>query len=368
MGLRDRLPTIGYADVQASTPAVPAGAGSSSFPSSGGTAGVSSPWVSQSLERIVFEDVFGDLDPDAAILNSRAAALRIPAVLRARNLLCTAAARAVLVQLRGQDQTPVAPAPSWITAATDGSSPQLRMVWTTDDLIFYGASCWWRSNGADGFPLAVGRLAYGEWSINPDNRIEVDGVPQADDAVILIPGWHEGILCHGRDTIRDARNLLTVVRSRVLNPAPQLELHQTGGVQLTETERADLVEGWAAARQGLNGGVAYTSRDIETKELGSGGDAQLMIEARNASAVDLARTVGVAAGLIDATAPKASLNYETTALRNQEFIDRDLAGYLDPITARLSLDDVSPPGTRVASDLTDLQTATPSPTGPATAD
>lgn len=327
---------------------------------------ISSPWVSQSLERIIFEDVLGSiLDPDTP-LNTRQAAMRIPAIGRARNLLCTAAARVVLRALRG-DQV-ITPSPSWLTSSADGSSPQLRIVWTVDDLIFYGRSAWWRRNGSDGFPIAVGRLNQGDWRINDDNRVEVYGQVVPDDQVTVIPGWHDGILCDGRETIRDARNLLNIVRARLLNPAPNLELHQAEGTPLTTDEITQLVNDWAAARQGVNGGVAFTPKGLVVNERGAGSDSQLMIEARNAMAVDLARTIGVAAGLVDATAPKASLNYETTELRNQEFIDRDLSGYLDPITARLSLDDVSPHGTRIAGDTTDMQTATPAPTGPSQED
>jgi hypothetical protein len=305
----------------------------------------------------VWEDIFGDSIPT----NTRAAAMRIPAIARGRNLLCTAAARARLVSLK-VDQP--APTPSWVTRAGGGQSPALRMAWTIDDLIFYGMSCWYRVNGADTFPPDYARLNQDEWQINGDNRIEVNGQEVDDANVTLIPGFHGGILDHGRDAIRDAKALYANVASRLATPLPGLELHQTGGLPLTETERDDLIQLWATARTGGNAGVAYTSQDIEAKPMAADDDGRLMIESRNAAAVDLARTIGIGAGLIDATAPKASLNYETTQLRNQEFIDRDLSGYLAPIEARLSLDDVSPHGTRIAFDLSDLQSALPAPTGP----
>lgn len=338
------IPTVRYSRVTA------AAADPSTFP-------IASPWSSQDLQRIVFEDIFGTDVP----ANTRSAAMRIPAIARARNLLCTAAARARLVGLR-VDQP--APTPSWITRAGGGQSPQLRMVWTVDDLIFYGWSCWWRENGADGFPLDYTRLNQGEWTINADNRVEVNGQAVRDDQVTLIPGFHGGILDHGVDAIRDAKALYRNVAGRLATPLPGLELHQTGGTALTTDERDELIGLWATARTGGNAGVAYTSKDIEARPMAADDDGRLMIESRNAAALDLARTIGIGAGLIDATAPKSSLNYETTQLRNQEFIDRDLSGYLAPIEARLSLDDVSPHGTRIAADLSDLQAAIPGPTGP----
>lgn len=323
---------------------------------------LSSPWSSSNLQRIVFEDIFGSDIPT----NTRSAAMRLAPIARARNLLCTTIARFPLVQLRGAEET--SSQPPWLYRTRDGSSPQQRIVWTVDDLIFYGYSCWWRKNGADGFPVAVGRINQDDWTINADNRVEVNGEVARDDEVILIGGIHEGILSFGCDVIDDARTLNRNVRARVANPVPQLELHQTGGEELDDTEIDEMVADWAAARAGKNGGVAYTNEFIEVKEHGQGADSQLMIEARNAAAVDLARIVGVTASRVDATADKASLNYETTNGRNQEFVDFDLALYMLPIAWRLSMDDVTPQGTRIDWDTEQFTTLTPAPTGPALED
>ena len=319
---------------------------------------IASPWSSNQLQRIVFEDVFGTEIP----INTRGAAMELSAVAAARNQLVSAICRMPLIAKRNGTQ--ITPSPSWIWSALDRTSPQLRLGDTVDDLIFYGWSCWWRRNGSDGFPLAVGRINYGDWTIDADNRVVVNGSPVRNDEVIVFRGLHEGILSYGRKTLEDARFLNKTVRARLINPVPGLELHQVSGADLTQDEIDALVDAWSAARQGGNGGVAYTSQHVETKELGLGSDSQLLIEARNAAAVELARIVGVSASQVDATAPKASLNYETTTGRNQEFVDFDLALYMTPITARLSMDDVTPHNTNVDLDRTDFTAPAPSPTGP----
>lgn len=320
---------------------------------------LATPWGSGDLARLVAQDVFGSELP----ANTRNAAMRIPAIARGVNLLKSTICRLPLVALRGDTQLTGESEPTWLYATDQAQSPQLRLAWTVDDLIFYGWSCWWRTNQADRFPSRVGRIERGSWSVTDDNRVEVDGTVVGDDEVLLIPGISEGILTHGVDAIRDARTLMSVVKQRLLNPVPQVELHQTGGDQLTDTEIDALIARWAAARQGKNGGVGYTNEVIELREHG-GDDGNLLIEARNAAAVDMARLLGVSASRIDATSPKASLNYETTTGRNQELVDFDLALYMTPITARLSLDDVVPRGTRVAFDLADFMAAAPSVTGP----
>lgn len=317
---------------------------------------IASPWAdSSNLHRLVFEDIFGsDIPP-----NTRAAAMSIPALARARNLLCATVAR---FPLAAQSGTGRVPSPSWFTRAGN-QGPQQRIVWTVDDLIFYGWSCWYRVNDADGFPTDAVRINQESWDINDDNRVEVDGVEVGDDDVILIPGFHEGVLTYGSDALQDARSIYRTVRARLNSPIPPVDLHQTGGRDLTATERQDMIDSWITARQSVKGAVGYSSKDIEVRLLDAGGD-QLMIEERNAAAVEMARLVGVHAGLLDATAPKASLNYETQTGRNQEFVDFDLALYLGPIAARLSMDDVSPEGESVTFDLTDFTAPTPSPTGP----
>lgn len=374
MGVLDALRLRrGQADIQAAMTREAAPAiDPSRFP-------IASPWSSSTLERIVAEDVFGSNLP----VNTRAAAMRIPAVVRSRTLLVSTICRLPIVQLGAGERVPRRPAedadqaawdqyaeqrrafdlaqPTWMYRCDD-TSPQLRTAWTVDDLVFSGWSCWWRRNGADGFPVAAGRVNQGSWSIDQDNRVVIDGVPQEDNQVILFSGIHEGILSFGRDVLADARTLFDVVRGRLKNPVPVTELHQTEGEPLIQEEQDTLIANWIAGRnRGDN--IGYSSPSLEVKTHGTDLDQQLLVEARNAMAVDLARLVGVTAGLVDATTPTASLNYETQTGRNQELVDRDLYAYMTPIAGRLSEDDIVPRGKRATFDLTDLTSLAPAATG-----
>jgi hypothetical protein len=316
------------------------------------------PWSSSDFQRFLWQDIFGEAPP----AGTRTEAMKLPPIARSRNLLCSTITRLPMRELAGQ--TPTAEQPAWLTQTGDGSSPQLRTVWTVDDLIFYGWSCWWATRER-GELVAAARLNQEDWSINADMQVEVDGTVVRDTSqIIVIPGLHEGILSYGADTIEDVRALYKIVKARLLNPVPQIDLHQTEGDPLDVDEIDALIDRWAAARQGRNGGVGYSSPTIEARELGAGGDAQLMIEARNAAAVDLCRLVGVTASRVDASGAGASLTYETTTGRNQELVDFDLALYMTPMSARLSLDDVTAPGRRVDFDLADFTAQAPSITGP----
>jgi hypothetical protein len=322
---------------------------------------IATPWGSADLARILYEDVFGTDAP----ANTRSAAMRLPGVARARNLVVSTIAPLPFAALRRET---VIDSPPWFTACHDGSSWQQRLAWTVDDLMFYGWSLWECVRGADTFPLSFARINRDRWELDADNRLTLDGVIVKDTRnMILIPGLHEGVLTYGVDAIRDATALYRIVRERLNNPVPQVDLHQTGGRQLNRDEIDDLRSDWAAARSGQNGGVAYTNEWIEAKPFGSGGE-NLLIEARNAAVLDLARMIGVHGGMVDATTPKASLNYETAQGRNGEFVDFDLALYMTPITARLSLDDVTARGQRVAFDTASITAPAQPSTGPVAED
>jgi hypothetical protein len=94
----------------------------------------------------------------------------------------------------------------------------------------------------------------------------------------------------------------------------------------------------------------------------------LQLGARNASALDVARDANMPAAMIDATTEGSSLEYQTLEGRNQQWLDYGLTLFMDPITARLSMDDVLPAGQRAAFDTTDWTAAEPAGTGPATED
>lgn len=315
-----------------------------------------SPFASDTLNQVIFDDIVGK---GVVAPISRAQAMKIPTVARARNLMVSTIARFPLVALEGSTTLPSTETPAWMYATAGPLHPAFRNAWTVDDLIFYGWSLWSRAD--------FSRIGKDRWRFDGDGHVLVDGTVARADEVIVIPGLHEGILEYGNDTLADAKALYRNVRQRLKNPAPQLMLKQTAGADLTDDQIDTLIARWAKAREGENGGVGFANASIDVSELGAT-DPALMIEARNAMSLDIARMIGVSGGKVDATTPKASLNYETTTGRNEEFVDTDVQLYMTPITARLSMDDVLPVGRRAAFDMGDFIGTVPSPTGPGALD
>lgn len=327
---------------------------------------LASPFVVQpsSLSSIVWADLLDAAGAPA----TRAEAMSVPAIAKARHVVAPQVADTPLVAIDSDDQL-LPEQPTWIYRTDDGVSPFHRMLWTVDDLIFNGWALWQVERGAAGQLLTASYVSSTRWGFDRDSRILLDGEHVSGSRIVLIPGPHEGILTFGRTTIRHARQLLNAAATAGQTPNAQTELRQTQPPP-ADWSQADvdlLLDGWADARRGDRGGVAFTSYGVEAIDHGSI-DGQLLVDGRNASAVDCARIVGVTAAMVDATAPKASLNYETTQGRGLEHTRYGVEPYMAAIQARLSLDDVVPRGQRVRFDLADdIDTDTtpgPDPLGP----
>jgi hypothetical protein len=327
---------------------------------------IASPWAPNPshLENIVWADIFG---ADVPAPLTRAEAMRVAAVARTRHIICTTIARIPLRGYRGDEPLEGSDAPSWIDQTSGLMSDFHRMLWTVDDLLFYGWSCWRRTRNSApqpfqrSFPLAMDRIPWGQWRLDDVGRVELlDGqewrVARADE-VVLIPGPHEGLLTIGQDVIRHARDLQNSAATAARNPAAYLALKQTGGDDLTDDKIDRLIGRWAAARRGENGGVAWLNTSVDVKELGTFSE-HLLVEGRNAAAVDVAREASIPAELIDAITNQGSLTYQTSRDNDRRAVDYGLGGYMSATSGRLSLDDVSPRGQRAAFDLEEWLTGT----------
>lgn len=320
--------------------------------------GIVAPGSSGTLTDIAYAELFGTIS--TGLLVTRAMAMSIPAVAKARQLLVTQVAR---YPLRVYDtQGLVDPQPTWIDRTDGQVSPWHRMAWTLDDLIFFGWSLWAVKRGSDDFPLEAQRVPIDRWSVNGDNQVLVDGKTVSAESVLLIPGPFEGLLATASRTLVGGARLERAWVDKAVNPVPIVELHETGPDELDEDEATDLVGSYLAARNDPQGTVAYTPNRIQLITHGAN-DPQMFIEARNSLRIDVGGVLGIPAGLMDASLSTASLTYSTQEGQRNEFADFTLPYWLDPISQRLSMDDTVPRGQRVRFDLADLYTTTPSPTG-----
>ncbi len=322
------------------------------------------------LQGVVWSDVFGTA---ATAPLDRAAAMTIPAVARGRNIICGTVGRIPLAAHRGTTRLTGPAEPTWINSTSGALPAYHRNMWTADDHLFYGWSCWARVNDAAGrFPLQMDRIPIGRWSLDDHGRVKVDrgdGVHELvnQSTVALIPGPHEGILVFGQRALRHYRDLMDAAAQASKTPAAHLALQQTSGQPMLYESPdpnvpgiRDLLASWRAAREGEAGGVAYLPPGLEAKELGTFSE-HLLESGRNAAAVDIARLMSLPADLLDA-ASEASLTYSNARDNDARAIQYGVGLYLTAISAALSQDSITPHGQTVRFDLEDwLEDPVPAP-------
>lgn len=316
--------------------------------------GVTGLWWQQpqtQLGQVVVDDIFGEM----LEVVDRSAAMKVPAVARARALLVGAISDLPLVAYRGD--TRVEPQPTW-AYRSNGVSPWHRMAWTIDDLIFHNESLWWRVNGADSFPTETYRLPYDLWQVNDRGQIEVRDNLESEwrtvrpEDVIYIPGPGDGLLVDAKDTIRGARAIERAWVARTRSPIPPTLFVQKELGDATQTEVDNLVKTWAAARTNPEtAGTAFVPFGLEPMFPTVADDSQMFIEGRNAVRLDIANHTNIPASLLDGSTATASLTYTTTEGQKSSFHEQSLRYWTAPIEHRLSMDDVVPRGQRVRFDI-----------------
>lgn len=316
------------------------------------------PHLPPAIGSIVYADVFG-ANVDAPL--TRVEAMRVPAVARARHVIAGTVARIPLRAYRAGEVLEGPAAPPWITSTSGRMSPYHRLLWTADDLLHHGWSCWALTRGAGRVILNADRIPMGSWSADSVGRVYVDRgdgthVLVDQTSVQLIPGPHEGILTAAAGTIRHAADLQRAASQAAKTPAAYLGLKQVAGTPLkrsstdpTEVTVDSTVADWTAARLGRNAGVAFLPFGIEPVELGTFSE-HLLTEGRNAAAVDVARIVSLPADMLDAAGP-SSLTYATTRDNDFRAIQHGVGLYLSSISAALSQDGMTVRGQEVRFDL-----------------
>ncbi len=302
-----------------------------------------SPFTAGRLSKVVWADVLGSEQGPV----TRAMAMRVPAVAKGRALICGTLARQPLAKFRREEKiTPDA----WMYRTSTAVSPQARMLWTLDDLIFGGMSLWAVQRGAKGQVVDAIRVPPEWWSINPDLEVMVHGEKVGPREVVLFEGPQDGLLEIAAEDIRAALSMKSAWKQRVDAPVPLVELHNTdANMPLTDTEIDELIDTWESARR--RGGTAFTPAEIEAKTHGET-PTDLFVEGRNAARLDWANFLNIPAALMEGSMATATLTYSTTESQRNEFVDYSLSYWAGPIAARLSMDDVVPAGTRTDFDLT----------------
>lgn len=308
---------------------------------------------------------------------SRGEALQVPAVLRARNLICGSLG-SLPIGVRAPDGRPI-PVPgsagsagrtvTYLPPVPDPEIPtSVLMSQTYEDLLFEGVA-WWRvmKFGWHGYPVEARHIPVGSVHVAPagslmpsqaqigpdqpfpvDGMVYVDGVEVPDNEIIRFDSPNPPLLVHAARAIRTCLRLDDTAARYADEPTGigYFEAAEPGVDPFEDEPDSDasleaFLNDWSAARKRhawgwippgirLGEGVGFSPRDLQ------------LADARQHAVLEIARATGLEAE--DLGVSVTSRVYENRVARNQDRISFTLGAYPTAVEQRLSMRDILPLG------------------------
>jgi hypothetical protein len=156
-------------------------------------------------------------------------------------------------------------------------------------------------------------------------------------------GW----LSNGATAINTAAALEAATLNYSEYPMPTVILKNTGA-DLPAAQVDLLLDAWEEAR--TNRASAYLNSSIEAKNMGWSARDLALVEARNESAIQIARLANLDPTWVGAAVAGSSMVYSNRVDLYRQLLDISLRPVMDNITHRLSMPDVTPRGHAVRFD------------------
>jgi len=265
---------------------------------------------------------------------------------------------------------PVRPRPFLETPSTriPYSSVMSRLV---TDLLLYDRA-YWRviSRTWDGFPQEIIPMRVVDVTDNYTDYVGADtnANPPADpfyhvglrvpvqDVIKFYGDGMGGWLVTGATAIQTAAALEAATLRYSEYPIPATVLKNTGA-DLPADQVDALLTAWEEAR--ASRATAYVNSSIEADTMGWNARDLQLVEARNASAIAIARATNLDPIWTGAGVPGSSLTYSNRVDLYRQLLDTALTVVMSQIGERLSMNDVTPRGHRVAFDTSVFLRANP---------
>ena len=303
--------------------------------------------------------------PLAMIRVSRSDAMQVPAVARARNIICGTIGTLGLNAYN--DITYAKVEGRSLLKQPDPALPlAVTMAWTIEDLLFQGQAFWvvLAVSPEDGRPTQARRIDPMRVTFTTDTQTDeiingfyLDGYLTPVTGVgslIMFSGIDEGILNRGGRTITTALELEKAVSRMAAEPNPTMVIKNTG-VDLPPEQVSSLLSSWAAARQKRS--TAYLSGPLDVTTFGYDAQQMELSQSRLNTAAEIARMCNIPAWYLNAES--ASATYSSVTQERRSLIDFSLRPYMSCVEERLSMNDLTPRGQTVRFDLDDYLRGNP---------
>jgi len=295
----------------------------------------------------------------------RSSAMQVPAVARARNIIAGTIASLGLnsyneitgQKIEGRN----------ILKQPDPALPLITtMAWTVEDILFHGRSFWQVLTVSleDGRPTEARRIDPTRVTFTTDlntqeivNGFYIEGQLMPITGVgslIMFSGIDEGILNRGGRTISTALKLEEAVQRMASEPNPTMVIKNTG-VDLPPEQVSSLLAQWKQARATRS--TAYLSGPLDVTTFGYDAGQMQLTESRLNTAAEIARMCNIPAWYINAES--ASATYSNVSQERRSLVDFSLKPFMQVISERLSMNDITPRGQVVRFDLDDYLRGNP---------
>lgn len=286
-------------------------------------------------------------------------AMTVPAVARARNIICGTVGSLPLERYNTATDA-MLPAMPLATQPDPASPRSVTYAWIADSMLFYGFAyvqvletyqedqrpSRWR--WVD--PMRVSAVYSADNSLIVGYTLDGKRVPEfGPGSIIAFPGPDEGLLKRAARTIRTAIELEEAAYRAAQEPTPQTILKSTG-VDLPASKVTELLTTWKAARR--ERATAYLYNGVDMTSVGFSPEQQQLVAARQFHASEIARAVGIPAWYLNAES--ASATYTNAEQERRSLIDFSLKPILDAIAGRMSMNDITGRGTEMRWDLDDF--------------
>ena len=321
----------------------------------------------------MFREMYQSLGYEARV--GRAEALTIPAVLKARNLICGVST----LPLREYDKNMI-PVNSTLLGQIDPLVPnEVTLAQTVEDLLFEGEA-WWRvlARDANGWPVSAIHVPWGSVSLAPPadeqsnplpsneeraiDSIWLDGKKIPMDEMIRFSSLNPGILKVAGRSIRRAFTLDRTSNMFAENPVPKEVITPKGdadpfyGEDDPKVAVREMLDEYRDDRK--KGSVAYIGAALDHKVIEVINPRELqLVESQRQVALDIANITGLDPE--DLGLSTTSRTYQNGTDRRQDRINEVYSNYMKAITGRLGMNDITPRSHVVKFDLDDYLRADP---------
>jgi len=295
----------------------------------------------------------------------RAEAMQVPAVARARNIICGTIGTLGLNAYN--DVTYAKIEGRSLLKQPDPALPLCTTItWTCEDILFHGHAFWFvlEVSPEDGRPTKARRIDPIRVTFTTDlntqeivNGFYLDGnlcPPMGVGSLIMFSGMDEGILNRGGRTISTALKLEEAVQRMASEPNPTMVIKNTG-VDLPAEQVSSLLASWKQSRATRS--TAYLSGPLDVQTFGYDAQQMELSSSRLNTASEIARLCNIPAWYLNAES--ASATYSNVSAERRSLVDFSLSPIMHAIEERLSMNDLTPRGQEVRFDLDDYLRGNP---------